>query len=58
MIYTAIVLGAVSAKVVATATLRMTLTVPEAPVTTETEEGDYGEYAVDKTDGYVYVTAK
>lgn len=53
-----IVIGTVSAKVIATATLRVTLTVPAPPITAETEEGDYGEYAVEKTDSCVYVTAK
>ena len=47
-----------SAKVIDTVTLHITLTVPEPPITAETPEGDNGRYEVEKADDTIYVTAK
>ncbi len=46
-----------SEKVIASATLTITLRVPERPVTPETEEGLYDGYKVEKTADTVFVTA-
>lgn len=50
--------SSLSAEVIATATLHITLTVPEPPITAMTPEGDNGRYEVEKTDDTVYVTVK
>ena len=47
-----------SAKVIDTVTLHITLTVPEPLITAETPEGDNGRYEVEKTDNTIYVTVK
>ena len=47
-----------SAEVIDTVTLHITLTVPEPPITAETPEGDNGRYKVEKTDDIIYVIAK
>lgn len=50
--------SSLSAEIIDTVTLHITLTVPEPPITTETTEGDNGRYEVEKTDDTIYVTAK
>ena len=46
-----------SQKVIASATLTITLRVPEPPVTEETAAGEYNGYNVAKTSDTVFVTA-
>lgn len=50
--------SSISAEVIDTVTLHITLTVPEPPITAETPEGDNGRYEVEKTDDTIYVTVK
>ena len=47
-----------SAEVIDTVTLHITLTVPERPITAETPEGDNGRYEIEKSDDTIYVIAK
>lgn len=50
--------SSISAEVIDTVTLHITLTVPEPPITAETPEGDKGRYEVEKTDDTIFVTVK
>ncbi len=45
-------------KVIATATLHITLFVPPSPITADTEPGEYGEYTVEKDADVLYIAAK
>lgn len=45
-------------KVIASVTLHITLTVPPNPVTSYTEEGDYGDYFIQHEENIVFVVAK
>ncbi len=44
-------------KVIATATLRVTLRIPEAPITENTAEGEHDGYMLAKTSDTIYITA-
>ena len=45
-------------KVIANVTLHITLTVPPKPVTSYTEEGDYGNYYIQHEENTVFIVAK
>ena len=45
-------------KVIATATLHITLFVQPSPITADTEPGEYGEYTVEKDADVLYIAAK
>lgn len=45
-------------KVIASVTLHITLTVPPNPVTSYTEEGDYGDSCIQHEENTVFVVAK
>lgn len=48
----------VDGKEIASARIHLVLLVPPDPITTETSEGDYGEYQVQRDGNVMYVMAK
>ena len=48
----------VDGKEIASARIHLVLLVPSDPITTDTSEGDYGEYQVQRDGNVMYVMAK